>query len=189
MSHSQVVRVTRFAAGSCFGHRCRSEGCAEGAVGTNGTRTSIKSAVHREVTQIPDMLRFLVFPNMALEFTTKIITTAANPSFYCMNAFTLFWLNVIFYDNIQQSFSINFFQVYASYNLLKKVSMWGGSHCLGDIKMHWHLANVNLSGLWLLLYSQARFPRFCQSFGDSRSCSIKLGPSFKYSGNWTCFKP
>lgn len=111
------------------------------------------------------------------------------PYFYHMNAFTLFWLNIIFYDNIQQSFSINVFQVYTSYSLLKKGGIWEGSHCLSDIKMHWHLVSVNLSGLWLLLYSQARFPRFFQPFGDFWSCSIKLGPSFKYSGNWTSFKP
>lgn len=111
------------------------------------------------------------------------------PYFYHINAFTLFWLNFLFYDSIQWSFSIYVSIMYASYSLWKKMTVWQGSHCLSDIKINWQLFNVNLSGLLLLLYSQARFPRFCQSFGDSWSCSIKLGPSFKYSGNWTLFKP
>jgi len=43
-----------------------------------------------------------------------------------------------------------------SYKLqsVKEGKYWGGgSHCLHDIKIHWHLVNVNLSGLWLLFYS------------------------------------
>lgn len=81
VSHGKDIWATWSAAGSCFGHRCQSQACAEGVVGTNGTRTSIKSAAHREVTQISDVLCFLVFPNMALSFVTKIITTATSGIF------------------------------------------------------------------------------------------------------------
>lgn len=56
------------------------------------------------------------------------------PYFYHMNAFTLFWLNILFYDNIQRFFSINVFQVYTSYNLLRKDSMWGAVTVLETLK-------------------------------------------------------
>lgn len=56
------------------------QACAEGVVGNDGMRT-IKSAVHREETQIPDVLCFLVFLNVTLLFVTKIIIIATSPVF------------------------------------------------------------------------------------------------------------